>query len=57
MTEQELRWAQKDIYNAGNYISQAGLRLYGTQFDKDYQRLYNALTKLNNKLIKAINKK
>ena len=57
MTEQELRWAQKDIYNAGNNICSAGLRLRGTEFDKDYERLYNAMQKLNSKLIKAINKK
>lgn len=57
MTKQELRFAQKDIYNAGNYIATAGLRLRDTEFDKAYLRLYNALNSLNNKLIKEINKK
>ena len=57
MTKQELQLAQRDIYNAGNYIATVGLRLRDTEFDKAYLRLYNALNSLNNKLIKEINKK
>lgn len=57
MTKQELQLAQRDIYNAGNYIATAGLRLRDTEFDKAYLRLYNALNSLNRKLIKEINKK
>lgn len=57
MTKQELQFAQRDIYSAGNYISSAGLRLRDTEFDKAYIRLYNALNSLNKKLIKEINKK
>ena len=57
LSEQELRWAQKDVFNAGNDLMSAGLRLRGTEYEKLYQRLYKALTALNNKLIKDINKK
>ena len=57
LTNQELRWAQKDIMNAGNSIVSAGLRLRGTEYEKAYDRLYKAMHALNNKLIKDINKK
>ncbi len=57
LTEQELRWAQKDVYNAGNDLVSAGLRLRDTQYEKAYLRVYKALNTLNRKLIKDINKK
>ena len=57
LTEQELRWAQKDVYNAGNDLVSAGLRLRDTQYEKAYLRIYKALNALNRKLIKDINKK
>ena len=53
----ELRLAQKDIYNAGNDLVSAGLRLQGTNFEKSYNRLYKALNALNRKLIADINKR
>jgi hypothetical protein len=53
----ELRLAQKDIYNAGNNLVSAGLRLQGTNFEKSYNRLYKALNALNRKLIADINKR
>lgn len=56
LTEQELRWAQKDIYNAGQSICSAGLRLAGTEYEADYRRLYDAMQTLNRKLIADINK-
>ena len=52
----ELRLAQKDIYNAGNYLVSAGLRLQGTKYEKSYERLYKALNALNRRLISEINK-
>ena len=52
----ELRLAQKDIYNAGNDLVSAGLRL-GTKYEKSYDRLYKALNALNRKLIADINKR
>ena len=53
----ELRLAQRDIYNAGNDLVSAGLRLQGTKYEKSYDRLYKALNALNRKLIADINKK
>ena len=52
----ELRLAQKDIYNAGNDLVSAGLRLQGTKYEKSYERLYKALKALNRRLISEINK-
>ena len=52
----ELRLAQKDIYNAGNYLVSAGLRFQGTKYEKSYERLYKALNALNRRLISEINK-
>lgn len=57
LTEQELRWAQRDVFNAVNELVSAGLRLQGTQYEKAYLRIYKALNALNRKLIKDINKK
>ena len=52
----ELRLAQKDIYNAGNNLVSAGLRLQGTKYEKSYERLYKPLNALNRRLISEINK-
>ena len=54
---QELRWAQKDVFDAANHFVSAGLRLQGTKYEKSYDRLYKALNALNRKLIADINKK
>ena len=53
----ELRLAQKDIYNAGNDLVSAGLRLQGTKYEKSYERIHKSLNALNRKLIADINKK
>ena len=52
----DLRLAQKDIYNAGNDLVSAGLRLQGTKYEKSYDRLDKALNALNRRLISEINK-
>ena len=52
----ELRLAQKDIYNAGNDLVSAGLRLQGTKYEQSYNRLYKSLNALNRRLISEINK-
>ena len=57
LSEQELRWVQKDVFNAGNELVSAGLRLRDTQYEKAYLRIYKALNALNHKLIKDINKR
>ena len=51
----ELQLAQRDIYNAGNDLVSAGLRLQGTKYEKSYDRLYKALNALNRRLISEIN--
>ena len=53
----ELRLAQKDIYNAGNNLVSAGLRLQGTKYEKSYERIHKSLNTLNRKLIADINKR
>ena len=53
---QELRWAQKDVFDAANHLVSAGLRLQGTKYEKSYNRLYKALNALNRRLISEINK-
>ena len=61
LTEQEqlreLELAQKDIYNAGNNLVSAGLRLQGTKYEKSHERIYKSLNALNRKLISDINKR
>lgn len=57
LSEQELRWAQKDVFNAANHFVSAGLRLQGTKYEKGYDRLYKGLNALNKKLITDINKR
>ena len=53
----ELRLAQRDIYNAGNNLVSAGLRLQSTKYEKSYERIYKSLNALNRKLIADINKR
>ena len=53
----ELRLAQRDIYNAGNDLVSAGLRLQGTKYEKSYESIYKSLNALNRKLIADINKR
>ena len=54
MTEQQLRAAQKALFNGGRYIADAGLRLEGTKYESDYRKLWSALEGLNNKLVNEI---
>lgn len=56
MTTQELKWAQKDVYDAGRKLATAGLRLGDTRYEAQYRKAWNALNKLNQMLIKDINK-
>ena len=53
---QELRWAQKDVFDAANHLVSAGLRLQGTKYEKSYERIYKSLNALNRRLISEINK-
>ena len=54
---QELRWAQKDVFDSANHLVSAGLRLQGTKYEKSYERIYKSLNALNRKLISDINKR
>ena len=56
MSIQELKWAQKSLHNGGKQIADAGMRLRGTKYEKDYEKLWDALSKLNSRLINDINK-
>ena len=53
----ELRLAQKSLYTGANAVADAGMRLQGTRFEKDYERVWQAISTLNEKLISAINRK
>ena len=54
-TSKELRWAQQDLLEGGRKVADAGMRLRGTKYEADYERLWKAIQRLNNKLIKEIN--
>lgn len=54
MDKTNLIQAQRAIFRAGNTIGDAGMRLEGTKYEKDYERLWNALNKLNSRLVKDI---
>lgn len=56
MNETELRNAQKSLYNGSKLISDAGMRLEGTKYEKDYLRLWRELVDLNTRLIRDIHK-
>ena len=56
MTQQELKFAQKSLYNGGRQIGDAGMRLRGTKYEQDFERLWQALSELNSRLIADINK-
>lgn len=57
MTKQELKSVQHRLYTAGNELCSLSLNLQGTEYYKDFKTMYNAMNRLNQKLIKAINKK
>ncbi len=52
----DYRRAQKAVFNGGSIFVQAGLDLRGTSLEKDYDRAWKAIEKLNDKLIKLIMK-
>ncbi len=56
MTTQELEWAQLSIYKGSKHIGEAGMRLQGTKYEKEFERIWCALSKLNSRLINDINK-
>lgn len=55
MTQQELKWAQKSLYNGSRQIADAGMLLEDTKYEKYFQRLWSALEELNTQLVRDIN--
>lgn len=56
LTEQELRWAQKDIQEGGGRIAKACLRLEFSKYQAEADKIMNLIHELNRKLIADINK-
>ena len=57
MADIQLTYAQQEIRKAANeYVSSARLRLAGTKYEKDVERLWKLLESLNTKLIRDIKK-
>lgn len=54
MTKQEIKWAQADVFKAGNILCQVGLRVDGSKYEKKYREMYNALNELNRMLIEDL---
>lgn len=46
--------AQKELMKAGKSLSDAGLRLRGTKYEREYIHLWEALVALNTQLIQDI---
>lgn len=57
MSTQELKWAQKSLYNGGKQIADAGMRLQGSRFENDYKRIWEAISNLNSSLIAEVKRK
>lgn len=53
-TSREIQLAYKEVQQMGKHLSSLGLRLNGTNYEPLYQRLKDALIKLNNELIKEL---
>ena len=52
--DREIQLAYKEVQQMGKHLSSLGLRLNGTNYEPLYQRLKDALIKLNNELIKEL---
>ena len=51
---QQIKFAQKELYNMGKNLSSIGLRLDGTRFYGLYTKMKDAMIQLNNELIKEL---
>ena len=52
--DREIRLAQKELYRMGQNLSSIGLRLDGTRYYSLYRKMADAMSELNNQLIKYI---
>lgn len=53
---QQIKFAQKELYNMGKNLSSIGLRLDGTRYYGLYTKMKDAMIQLNNELIKELRK-
>ena len=53
---QQIKFAQKELYNMGKNLSSIGLRLDGTRFYGLYTKMKDAMIQLNDELIKELRK-
>jgi hypothetical protein len=52
----EIKLAQKELYKMGRNLSSIGMRLEGSRYYGLYKKMADAMTELNNALIKEIRK-
>ena len=52
--KREIELAQKELVKMGTALSSIGMRLEGTPYRKQYQRIYDEIVKLNDALISQI---
>ena len=52
----EIKLAQKELYQMGRNLSSIGMRLEGSRYYGLYKKMADAMTELNNALIKEIRK-
>lgn len=57
MVSQQVKFAQQEIFKAGKELGSAKIRLEGSAYEKDINAIMERLTKLNNRIVKDINKK
>ena len=50
----EIRLAQKELVKMGSNLSSVGMRLEGTQYHRQFKRIYDEIVRLNNALISEI---
>ena len=50
----EVELAQKELFSMGKNLSSIGFRLQGTEYEPLYERMKDAMIRLNNTLIKDI---
>ena len=52
--DNEIKLAQKELVKMGTSLSGVGMRLEGTPYEIQFQRIYDEIVKLNNALINQI---
>ena len=52
--KRDIQLAQKELFSMGKNLSSIGLRLQGTEYEPLYERMKDAIVRLNDTLIKDI---